>query len=97
MEKKPMHQIQFQLNDQLYQSLQLRASASGFDSVNEYVVDVLENELIVTPKLDHLFTPERLAKIDRAMAQVKAGQVKTEEEVDEYLNKVRQDIIEKSK
>jgi PHD/YefM family antitoxin component YafN of YafNO toxin-antitoxin module len=68
-----MHQIQ--LNDQLYQEAERRASAAGFVSVDDYVADVLQHDLLAeTENLDHLFTPERLAHIDRAAAQVDAGQ-----------------------
>ena len=66
---------QIQLDDQLYQKAQRRASASGFVTVDEYVADVLQHDLHgETENLDHLFTPERLAHIDRAAAQIDAGQ-----------------------
>ena len=65
---------QIQLDDQLYQDVQRRASAAGFKTVDEYVADVLQHELDEeTEDLSHLFTPERLAIIDRAMAQIDAG------------------------
>ena len=90
-----MHQIQ--LSDQIFQSLRLRATASGFGSVNDYVVDMIQSDLLDTPNLEHLFTPERLAKIDESIAQIKAGQGMTSEQVDEYLLKVRQEWLEKNK
>jgi hypothetical protein len=68
-----MHQIQ--LDDQLYQEAARRASAAGFVTVDEYVADVLQHDLNAeTEDLDFLFTPERLAHIDRAAAQIDAGQ-----------------------
>ena len=68
-----MHQIQ--LNDQLYQEVERRASSSGFVTVDEYVADVLQHDLHdETENLDYLFTPERLAHINRAVAQIDAGQ-----------------------
>jgi len=68
-----MHQIQ--LNDQLYLAAQRRASAAGFVTVDEYVADVLEHDLHEESEdFDYLFTPERLAHIDRAAAQIDAGQ-----------------------
>jgi hypothetical protein len=65
---------QIQLDDQLYQDVQRRAASAGFGTVDEYVADVLQHELDEeTEDLSHLFTPERLAIIDRAMAQIDAG------------------------
>jgi PHD/YefM family antitoxin component YafN of YafNO toxin-antitoxin module len=84
-----MHQIQ--LNDQLFQQAQRRAAESGFASVDEYVADVLQSDLMdeETPDLDHLFTPERLAHIDRAIAEIEAGQGYTAEEVREHFRRRR--------
>ena len=68
-----MHQVH--LNDELYQEAQRRASASGFVTVDRYVADVLQRDLQEeTENLDYLFGPERLAHIDRAAAQIDAGQ-----------------------
>ena len=66
---------QIQLNDQLYLVAQRRASAAGFVTVDEYVADVLQHDLHEeSENIDYLFTPERLAHIDRAAAQIDAGQ-----------------------
>lgn len=78
-----MHQIQ--LDDQLYQEAERRAAASGV-TVDEYVADVLQNDLHEeTENLDYLFTPERLAHIDRAAAQIEAGQGISAEKVRDYF------------
>lgn len=66
-----MHHVQ--LDGQLYQEAQRRATEAGFESVDEYVADVLRQDLGDGENLDHLFTPERLAHIDRAAAQIDAG------------------------
>ncbi len=67
-----MHQIL--LPDQVYNDAQRRASDAGFNSVDDYIVDLLADEdLVETPDLDHLFTPERIAHIDQVLARVKAG------------------------
>jgi len=79
---------QIQLDDRLYQEVQRRATASGFETVDEYVADVLQQD--VEEELEdvsQLFTPERLAVIDRAVAQCDAGQVLTEDEVREHFKK----------
>jgi hypothetical protein len=79
-----MHQIQ--LNDQLYQEVERRASASGFVTVDEYVADVLQHDLHdETENLDYLFTPERLAHINRAVAQIDAGQGIPAEQVRDHF------------
>jgi hypothetical protein len=65
---------QVQLTNRVYKQVKRRADEAGFKSVDEYVADVLANDLEdETENLDHLFTPERLAHIDKAAAQIKAG------------------------
>jgi len=77
---------QIQLDDQLYQEAQRRASAAGFETVNEYVADVLQHDLLEeTENLDYLFSPERLAHIDRATAQIDAGQGIPAEQVRDHF------------
>lgn len=76
-----MHQVQ--LADTLYQEAQRRAVEAGFSSVDEYVADVLSQELAEeNMNLDSLFTPERLAHIDQAAAEIKAGKSFTAEQAD---------------
>jgi len=79
-----MHQIQ--LDDRLYQEAERRASASGFVTVDEYVADVLQNDLHEeTENLEYPFTPGRLAHIDRAAAEIDAGQGIPAEKVRDYF------------
>jgi hypothetical protein len=79
-----MHQIQ--LEDQLYREAERRASAAGFVTVDQYVADVLQQDLLEeTENLDFLFTPERLAHIDRAAAQIDAGQGIQAEQVRDHF------------
>jgi len=87
-----MHQIQ--LNEQVYQEAQLCAAEAGFGSVDEYVADVLRHDLREeTEDFDHLFSPERLAHIDRAAAEIDAGQGLTSEQVDAELAKRRDEWL----
>jgi PHD/YefM family antitoxin component YafN of YafNO toxin-antitoxin module len=84
-----MHQVQ--VTDQLYQEAQRRAAEAGFVSVDEYIADVLKRDLQDdTENLDHFFTPERLAHIDKAAAQIKAGESFTSEQVREHFNQKRE-------
>jgi hypothetical protein len=83
-----MHQIQ--LSDQLFLIAQRRAAEAGFGSVDEYVADMLQHDLEdQSENFDHLFTPERLAHIDRAAAEIDAGLGLTLEQVDAELAKRR--------
>lgn len=78
-----MHQIQ--LDDRLYREVQRRAMESGFENVEEYVADVLQRD-VEDANVDLLFTPERLAHIDRAAAEIAAGQGLTTDQVDVELD-----------
>jgi hypothetical protein len=84
-----MHHIQ--LDDHLFQVAQQRAVEAGFQSVDEYVADVLQNDLEDAENLDRFFTPDRLAQIDRAAAQLAAGQGLTPEETDAELARRREE------
>ena len=86
-----MHHVQ--LDSQLYQEAQRRATETGFESVDEYVADVLRHDLEDGENLDHLFTPERLAHIDRAAAQIDAGEGLTAEQVNAELAKRRDEWL----
>ena len=62
------------------------ASASGFVTVDDYVADVLQNDLHEeTENLEYLFTPDRLAHIESAAAQIDAGQGIPAEKVRDYF------------
>jgi hypothetical protein len=82
-----MHQVN--LDDRLYLEAQRRATDSGFTSVDEYVANLLTQDLAESENLDHFFTPERLALIDQASAQIAAGQFFTGEQANEELAKRR--------
>jgi hypothetical protein len=85
---------QVQLTERLYKEAERRASEAGFSSVDEYVADVVSHDLVEenddrTPNLDHLFTPERLALIDEAAAEIKAGNCFTGEQVRDHFQQKR--------
>lgn len=81
---------QIQLNDQIYEQAERRASEAGFTSVDEYVADVVQQNLVEeTENFDHLFTPQRLAEIEQAAADVDAGNYYTAEQVREHFRKKR--------
>lgn len=64
-----------------------RAAARGFPSVGDYVEDaLLADEEVTDADIQRLFTPERLAELDKAVAQVKAGRGMTMAEVEAALD-----------
>ncbi len=80
---------QIRLDDELFQEAQRRAAEVGFESVDQYVADVLQQDLEDAENLDHFFTPERLAHIDRAAAQIDAGEGLTAGQVREHFRHKR--------
>jgi plasmid stability protein len=84
-----MHYIA--VDDQLYAKLSLRATAAGYASVDDYVCDILREELDdredLPENFDHLFTPERLAIIDQAVAELDAGKGIPAERVHEHFRR----------
>lgn len=78
-----------ELPDQIYQEAHRRAGEAGFASVDAYIADVLEQDFIDPDDYQHLFTPERLAQIDKAAASIKAGNFYTAEQVREPFDRKR--------
>ncbi len=81
-----MRSLQLQLPDPVYDEVQRAANAAGFADLETYVVDPISQE---TENFDHLFTPERLAIIDRADAEVKAGHFRTMEQYEARLAEMK--------
>ena len=82
-----MQQIQLQLSDQIYDLAQRRATEAGFANLDEYIVDVVMEDLIAEPEnLDHRFSPIVLAHLKSIQADIQTGtKTYTEMEVDEFL------------
>lgn len=81
---------QIHITEQLYKAAERRAAESGCSTVDEYVAKVVSHDLgEAAENLDHLFTPERLAHIDKANSEIEAGKYFTSEEVDTELAKRR--------
>lgn len=78
---------QVQLSDQLYQKLVVRAKEHGYESVDAYVSDHFELELAEPVNFDEFFTPERLAEIKSAIAQVEAGESLTAQVMREHFGR----------
>jgi hypothetical protein len=92
---------QIQIDEKIFEAAQRRAADAGYSSVDEYVADVVAHHLVEdgndeTPNLDHLFTPERLAEIDQAAAEVEAGNYVTADQVREHLRQKREAWIQKN-
>jgi hypothetical protein len=80
---------QVQLNDTLYKEAERRAAEAGFPTVDEYVADVLTQEIVDdTDNFDHLFTPQVISELEQISATAKAGgKTYTSEEVREHFRK----------
>jgi hypothetical protein len=79
------------LTDKLYERARSVASARGFDSVDEFLERVIEDECSSeTENLDHLFTPKVLAEIDSRVADLDSGRSISIEEVEQRLAAKRQ-------
>jgi hypothetical protein len=92
---------QIQIDDSLFKAAQRKASDGGYASVDDYVLDVLVHDLVEdnaaeSPDLEHLFTPQRLAEIDQAAADVEAGNYFTADQVREHFKQKRQAWIQKN-
>ena len=85
-----MHQVH--LPDPLYEQARQRASEAGFQSVDEYVAEIVESDICAgAADYDHLFTPEVVAELEQIHAEMKVGgKTLTPEEVDESLRRKSQ-------
>jgi hypothetical protein len=93
-----MQQVQLELTDQIYDQAKRRAVEAGFKTVGEYIADVVSDDLAKdSENLDHLFTPRRIAHLDKVAAEVRAGGATyTMEEVSAHLDEKRADWIRKN-
>ncbi len=80
-----MHHIQ--ISDQLYQNVLRQATANGFADVEGFVTDMLEQQVAEPENFDYLFTPERLAEIAEAVAEMDAGKGIPAEQVHDYFRR----------
>ena len=79
-----MHSIH--LNDHVYTMAQQLASARGHKSVEDYITEVVEEEMLAdTENFDHLFTPEVMAGIAEGVADAEAGRTYTLKEALEQV------------
>ena len=84
-----MRKVQFQLSEQLYDKANLRASESGFSTVDAYLAEIISGDLRDDPDdFDHLFTPAVVESLERASADARAGgKTYTPDEVREHFRK----------
>jgi hypothetical protein len=82
---------QIQISDQLYQKVLPLAKENGFEGVDDFVIDLLEKEFATPVNFDEFFTPERLAEIKTAIAQVEAGESLTAEVMREHFRRGKSD------
>jgi hypothetical protein len=77
------------LDDQVFKVAQRRASEAGFASVEEYIADVVAQDVADDAEsFDHLFTPQVVRELEQTSAAAKAGgKTYTSEEVREHFRK----------
>ena len=93
-----MHEVHLQLSDQVYDRAMRRALEAGFNSVDEFIAEVVTDELVDdSENLDRLFTPERLAMIDAAALQINRGQFLTAQDADVELARRRMEWQQKNR
>ena len=82
-----MHEIHLQLTEQLYNQAKRWAVEAGFDTVDEYIVDVVsEDAAQETTDLDYRFTPQVMTHLNQIQEAIKAGsKTYSEEELDDSL------------
>ena len=81
---------QIQISDEVYQRAKKRATAEGCANVDSFIDHLLAEELIEDDaNLDHLFTPEIIASLDKSLEDAKAGKCRPATEVFAELAKRR--------
>lgn len=80
-----------QVASSLYEQTRIRAAEAGFASVDEYVAEILRDNVVPVQNFDHLFTPERIAKLDQIVANIEStGHLLSEAEVDAHFKSRRE-------
>ena len=83
-----------ELSESAYRVAVQRSADGGFATVDEYVADVILQDVELTRlELDRLFTPDRMAQIAEGQADVAAGRVLTSAEVQVNLARVRAEWV----
>jgi uncharacterized protein (DUF433 family) len=82
---------QIQIADELFKDAQRQAAKAGFANVNDYIAELMRNNLKQGERNeDHLFTPERLAHLDRVASDLRnGGKSFTLSEVKEHFEQKR--------
>jgi predicted transcriptional regulator len=85
-----MHEVQVQLSDQLYDKAAQRANLAGFQTVDEYIADIVQHDLLNDLfDADEFFTPQVIAKLDEAAAEADAGRLVTFEDLTKQIEERR--------
>ena len=85
-----MKEITIRLSDADYASMEERARGR---TVEEFAAEVIRAEIAAEDpdNFDHIFTPEYLAKLNASIEEAKGGQGFTWAEVEQSLEKTRQE------
>ena len=78
---------QIRISDQVYQNILRVTKGSGEDEVGECATEILEQYFADTEISGYVFSPERLAEIAEAAADMDTGKGVPSEEVHEYFRR----------
>lgn len=90
-----MHDISISLPEMLYSEAERRAKEEGFASVSDFLLEVVTTGLTEPSNMDHVFTPERLERIDLGFEDVKSGKVQSSAEVLSRIAEAREQWLKK--
>jgi hypothetical protein len=62
-----------QLNEKLYKAAKQRATNEGYASVDEYVDDLVSQDVVPDDRYEYLFTAELLARLEQITGEIKTG------------------------
>lgn len=76
-----------QLSDQLYQEALRRACDAGFESVDQYIAEIVKHHVNSSgDDYDKIFTPQVIAQLNHIHAEVQAGaKTFSQEEVEQHF------------
>lgn len=76
-----MRYVTIGLEDRVFEEAERKAKGSGYESVDSFIVEIVLTSINGDQgDYGHLFTPERLAIIEAARAQVASGEFATIDE-----------------
>lgn len=65
---------QVRIDDEVFEAALRRATSAGYANVDEYITDIVVHDLDEAgDDVSLIFTPERIAELERISSEIKAG------------------------